>query len=199
MVVENLAARPARSGVAHRPEIRLLAQARQALGRHSDFLQPDLRGLIVVGVDREPEPGRVQLERVGQEVPREADGVALEIVAEREIAEHFKERVVPGRVTDVFKVVVLAAGAHAPLAGSGPDVVAPIFAEEHVLELDHSGIGEQQRRIVSRDERARRHDRMATLEEKLQECAADGRRTQVLRFAQGYESASKSAPRAERI
>src|ERR1700675_2646591 len=54
---------------------------------------------------------------------------------------------------DVFKVVVLAARADAFLAGRSLVVIAPLEAEEDVLELVHPGIGEKQRRVVLRDER----------------------------------------------
>ena len=47
---------------------------------------------------------------LGQEA-HATDRVALEVVAEAEVAEHLEERVVPGRVTHVLRVVVLAAGA----------------------------------------------------------------------------------------
>ena len=72
--------------------------------------------------------------------------VGLEVVAEREVAEHLEERVVAQRRPDVVEVVVLAADAHALLRGRGARVVALLPAEEHVLELVHPGIREQQRR-----------------------------------------------------
>jgi hypothetical protein len=55
-------------------------------------------------------PGDLQL--TGDELPREADRVALEVVAEREVAEHFEERVVARGVPDLLEIVVLAAGPH---------------------------------------------------------------------------------------
>ena len=55
-------------------------------------------------------------QRVDEEVPGEVDRVALEVVAEGEVAEHLEERVVARGVADVLQVVVLAAGAHAALA-----------------------------------------------------------------------------------
>jgi hypothetical protein len=45
--------------------------------------------------------------------------------------------------------------------------------DEDVLELDHPGIDEEERRIVRRHERRRRHDRVPTLGEVLEEPAAD--------------------------
>ena len=105
----------------------------------------------------------------GHEVPGEADRVALEVVAEAEVAEHLEERVVPRGVADVLEVVVLAAGAHAALRARRAGVVALLLAQEHVLELHHAGVREQQRRVVAGHERARRHDRVAALAEKFQE------------------------------
>jgi hypothetical protein len=58
----------------------------------------------------------------GQELPGEADRLALEVVAEAEVAEHLEEGVMPGGVADVLQVVVLAAGAHAALGTGGAGV-----------------------------------------------------------------------------
>ena len=77
----------------------------------------------------------------------------------------------PRGVADVLQIVVLAAGAHAALAGGRAHVVAPLLAQEHVLELHHAGVGEQQRRIVAGHQRGGRHDRMAVLAEVLEERA----------------------------
>ncbi len=49
----------------------------------------------------------------GDQLPGEGDGVALEVVAKAEVAQHLKERVVAAGEANVFKVVVLAAGADA--------------------------------------------------------------------------------------
>ena len=51
-----------------------------------------------------------------EELPREGDGVLLEVVAEAEVAEHLEERVVARGDADVLEVVVLAADADALLA-----------------------------------------------------------------------------------
>ena len=53
-------------------------------------------------------------------------------------------------VADVFQVVVLAAGAQAALHGGRAHVVALVGTQEHVLELNHAGIGEQQGRVIAR-------------------------------------------------
>src|SRR5881296_1617196 len=104
---------------------------------------------------------------------RVGDRFPLEVVAEREVAEHLEERVVPGGVPHLLEVVVLAAGAYAFLAGDGPPVVPPLEPLEHPLELHHARVREQQRRIVRRDEGGARHLPMA----------AGGRREVVEEFA----------------
>ena len=86
--------------------------------------------------------------RAGDELPGERDRVALEVVAEGEVAQHLEEGVVPLGVAHLLEIVVLAAGADALLAGRGAGVVALLLAEEGALELHHAGVGEQQGRIV---------------------------------------------------
>ena len=125
--------------------------------------------------------------------------LALEVVAEGEIAQHLEECVMPGGVADVLEVVVFAAGAHAALAGDGAQIVALLLAEKHVLELHHAGIGKQQRRVIGRHERTRGHDHMTLFAEELQEGAAHVGRAHVRRFAQALQSRSGSAPVAARI
>src|SRR4029077_20944935 len=85
VVVEDLAAGTTRAGVPHGPEVRVLTQARQAIRGHTDVFQPDLGGLVVVPVDGEPQSRRIQLESDREEVPRKANGVALEIVPEGKV------------------------------------------------------------------------------------------------------------------
>src|SRR5262249_15833018 len=131
--------------------------------------------------------------------PCKANGIAFEIIAKRKIPEHFKERVMPRGVADVLEVVVLAAGAHAALAGGGAHVVALFLAQEHILELHHAGIGEEGGGVVGGHERARRHDGMAAFAEKFEVGAADFRRAHGAWFAQDGSSGSKSPPRAARI
>ena len=88
-----------------------------ALGEARDLL-PQIEGLVVVDIDGDGQPVLRQAEFLGDEVPGELDGAVLEIVAEREVAEHLEEGVVARGVADIVEVVVLAAGAHAFLRGA---------------------------------------------------------------------------------
>ena len=69
--------------------------------------QPD--GLVVIEIDGGPEPFGVEpvaalVDRVGQQRPGQLDGAALEVVAEREVARHLEEGVVPGGDADLVDV-----------------------------------------------------------------------------------------------
>lgn len=78
------------------------------------------------------------------------DRFGLKIITKTEISKHLKEGVMPGGVAHVIQIIVFATGAHAALRGHGSLVGALVLAEKHILELDHSRIGEKQRGIVMR-------------------------------------------------
>jgi hypothetical protein len=150
----DLGAGPAGPGVAHLPEIVLVTQAVDLVIGQSGDLTPVLPGLVVGVVHGDPETLRrdTQVGGAGDELPGEGDRVALEVVAEGEVAQHLEEGVVPPGVPHLLEVVVLAAGAHALLAGGRAHIVPPLLAEEGALELHHARVGEQQRGIVGRDQ-----------------------------------------------
>src|SRR4051812_194611 len=174
MVIENFRAWAAGTGLAHLPEIvgaaaGFVADAHDAISRQTDLLVPDLISLIVRVIHGHHEPMRIDAEPAlaSDEIPREVNSVFLEIVAETEIAEHFEKGVMPSRVADIFQIVVFATGTHAALRTGRSAIGALVFAEEHVLELHHAGICEQQRRIVAWHERTRSNDLMAVLAKEL--------------------------------
>src|SRR5690606_22741051 len=63
--------------------------------------------------------------------------------------------------------------AHAALCGCCPAVGPGVLAGEDVLELDHAGVGEEQRRVIARHQRRRRHDLVPFRLEKGQEFLTD--------------------------
>ena len=125
----DLAARSARAGLGHPPEVAVVAGVDIAphghpLGRQADLVAPDRTGDLVILVGRGGQPlgrdGHVD----GQELPGEVDGLALEVVAEAPVAEHLEERVVTGGPADLLEVVVLAGDAQDALVVDRP-AVAP--------------------------------------------------------------------------
>ena len=97
----------------------------------------------------------------------------LEIIAEGKIPQHFEERVMAAGVADVVQIVVLAAGANALLGGRRARVIALFLAQEHVLELVHPGVGEQQRGIVAGHKRRASDHAVATFGEIIEKLLAD--------------------------
>ena len=203
VVVEDLGAGAAGTGVTHRPEVRLLPHAGDAILRYPDLVDPDARRFVVVTEDRHPEAVRIELQGAGDEGPGEMDGVALEVVAEGEVPQHLEEGVVARGIADVLEIVVLSAGAHAALRGRRARVVAQVLAEEDVLELHHASVGEEQRRIVAGDQRTRGDDGVAALTEELEEGTAHFGGGHVGRFGGSHSvwssEMSGSWPVASRI
>ena len=172
-VDEDLRARTARAGIAHRPEIVRGRDADDAVVRKAGDLLPVARRLVVVVVDGDEQLVLLEPELLCDQVPGELDRALLEVVAEREIAEHLEEGEMARGVADIVEVVVLAAGAHAFLRGGGALVGPLLDAGEDVLELHHAGIGEHQGRVVARHERRRRHDLVAVLRKEIQKFRPD--------------------------
>jgi hypothetical protein len=148
VVVKDLAAGAAGAGIAHLPEVVAPGDAGETLFGDPDMVQPQVGRFIVVDVDRHPQALGGQPEFFGEQPPGKFDRFFLEIVAETEVAEHLEEGVMPRRIADVLEVVVLATRPHAALAGDRAFVVALFLAKEHILELHHPGVGEQQRRVI---------------------------------------------------
>ena len=173
LVDEDLRAGAAGAGIAHLPEIVRGRDADDLGIRKAGDLLPQVRRLVVGVIDGDEKLILRQAEFLGNQVPGELDGERLEIVAEGEIPQHLEEGMVPGGIADIVEVVVLAAGAHAFLRRRGAAVGPLLDAGEDVLELHHAGIGEHQRRVVPRHERARGDDLMAVLGEVIEEGRPD--------------------------
>ena len=143
-----------------------------SLGKTGNLL-PEIGSLVVGVIDGHQQLVGRQPELLGEQVPGQFDRPFLEIVAEGEIAEHLEKGVVARGVADIVEVVVLAAGAHALLRGRGARIGALLEPGEDVLELHHAGIGEHQRRIVARHQRARGNDLVTVLPEIVEESRPD--------------------------
>ena len=163
VIKENLGTGTARAGIAHSPEVvrrvgraLVVANTHHALSGHTHFLGPDVVGLVITGVDGDPEFLLRQVQPLvrGQELPRVVNGIVLEIVAETEVTQHLEKGVMTRGVSNVLQVIVLAASTHALLAAGGAGIGALLQAQEAVLELVHAGVGEQQCRVVGRNQRA---------------------------------------------
>ena len=126
MVPKNLRAWPARADIPHRPKVVRGRDADNAVVRQPGDFGPKPRRIIVLGVDRDQQPIAREAEFAGDQIPRQLDRLVLKIIAKGEIAEHLEKRVMPGGVTDIFEIVVFAAGAHAFLRRDST-FIRPLF------------------------------------------------------------------------
>src|SRR5262245_3161722 len=79
----------------------------------------------------------------------------------------------PARVPDVVEIVVFAAGADAFLAGRCSAIGALFATKKSILELDHAGVDEKQRRIFSRYEGGTLDDSVAAVLEEFKKPPAN--------------------------
>lgn len=114
-----------------------------------------------------------QAEFFGDQFPGPGNGIVFEIVAEREVAEHFKKRVVADGVADVVKVVVFAAGADGFLRCGCAGIVAFFIAGKDMFELHHAGVGKHQGRVIIRNQRRGRDNFMVVFCEVIQKSASN--------------------------
>ena len=166
LIVEYLRAGTAGTGIPHGPEVVFLTKTEDALPRNTLLKVPDIGRLVVVGIDRHIKASFIQAYVLRQELPGIGNGLFLEIVAKREIAEHLEKGVMARRPAHVFKVVVLAPGPYALLRTAGPGVVPLFQPEEAILELVHAGIGKHERGIILGDDARAGHHRMSPVSKK---------------------------------
>ena len=115
----------------------------------------------------------VELIYLCEELPCPVDRLYLEVVTEAPVSEHLEHGVVVCVASYLLEVVVLAAHAETFLAVRNPLPLCRAVAEEPVLELIHSGVGEHERRVVLHDHRCRRHDLVTLRSEEVKECFSD--------------------------
>src|SRR5205814_3001442 len=100
--------------------------------------------LVVAGEDGDPDVIGAEAEAVGREFPGEARGLALEVVAEREVAKHLEEGEMTVRGADDVDVD----RTERLLARGDAGMRRTLASEEVGLERMHPGHREQRRRIV---------------------------------------------------
>src|SRR5262249_18902978 len=141
VIVENFRTRTAWPGFTHRPEIIVPGNPQDFFLRQPRDLAPQRERVVIVDINRDQEPIGRNREFLGHQPPRQLDRAFLEIVAEREIAEHLEKGVMARGIADIVEIVVLAAGADAFLRGDRARIGSLFEAGEDVLELHHPRIG----------------------------------------------------------
>ena len=162
-------ARAAGTCVAHLPEVVVLVAVDDVVLREIAFpnggsLVVALQtGALVAFEHRDVQVFGIDLEHFDQKFVGEGDGAFFEIVAKRPVAQHFEHRVVVGVVAHLFEVVVLTAHTQTFLRVGHAAALGFDVAENDVLELIHTGIGEHQRGIVLDHHRGGGNDEVTVL------------------------------------
>ena len=122
-----------------------------AIGRQSDLLFPNVRRLVVVEVNRDPQALRVEAETAffkaaSQKSPRMGDCAFLEVLPEGKITGHLEEGVVAGG--DAYFFDVQGTDTFLNACGGAVRERRVLLAEEVGLERHHAGVDEQKVRVV---------------------------------------------------
>ena len=150
----DLTAGTARAGITHLPEIVVLVTVKDMiLGQE---LLPDGGSLVValqtlLGATFKygcVEVLGVQFEDIDQILPCPAYCLFLEIVTERPVAQHLEHGVVVGVMSYLLQVVVLTAYAQAFLRVCHTAALGGAVAQNDILELVHSGVGEHKGGVI---------------------------------------------------
>ena len=191
----QLAARTARTRVAHHPEVVFFVAVDDVHGGvepgRTEMPRPAIPSLLVerarIAVGRRIDCGvnsrRRKMPAVHQQLPRPVDGFFFEIITEAPVAEHLEKSVVVRVEPHVLEVVVFAAGTDALLRVGGSRVsrgdrsgptgnVGFGLTKKDRHELVHPRVGEKQVGRVGQKTRGL-HDGVVFLAEKLEETAAN--------------------------
>ena len=133
------------------PEVVFLAQTDHVVGGDAHLLGPDVVSLIVLFVDGDVELilGDGHPLVAGQELPCPGDDLFLEVILEREVAQHLEEGTVAGGDADALDI----RGADALLAGGHAVAGRLLLCEEPLLHRGHAAVDEQQAGVIFRDKR----------------------------------------------
>ena len=156
-VVVNLRAGTAGTGTVL-PEVILFAKAEDPVSGNANILVPDLKGLVVIQIDRGVQAVLLQAHHFGQKFPAVGNRIFFEIVAKGEVAQHLKIGAMAVRFTDIFNI----AGADALLARGDPVPGRLLFPGKPGLHGGHAAVDQQQARVVGRrDQRKTGQPQMA--------------------------------------
>ena len=130
------------------PEVIFSAQPFHVRWFDTDVLGPEVICFIIVFKD-----GNIQLidwhfQFFGEEFPCPFDCLLLEVVAEREVAQHFKIGAVTGSLSNPFNIRC----PDALLTGSDPYIRRNSLSQEVLFQRCHTGVDEQQTLVALRNQ-----------------------------------------------
>ena len=144
----NFGARTAGTGAVF-PEVIGFTEANDTLCGNTYLLVPNFKSFLIVLIDRGPKKLTGNFKPFGKELPRPRNSLVLEIIAEREVSKHLEISTVSGGLANIFNI----AGTHTLLAGANTLAGRLLLTGKEGLHGSHTGIDQQQRCIVLRNQR----------------------------------------------
>ncbi len=133
-------------------------------GRYAAHIMPQVISFLVLGIYRDPQFVGWQFQYFRQEFPGPGDHFLFEVIAEREVPQHFKIRMVAGSTAHVLDIP----GTYTFLAGGDAGRRRFDLTGEIRLEGRHTGTDQKQRRIIMRDQGCTGQYQMAPFLEEVQ-------------------------------
>ena len=140
------------------PPVVAVAVPVDALLWDSHLVPPDQECIVVIQMDSNEDPLRVQAELLGNQLPGEANCALFEVVADTEVAQHLEK----GQVLVVAHLVDVG-GTEALLAAGHPDAGRRLLPGKIGLEGDHTCAGKQQGRVSRGNQRGAGHGQVASV------------------------------------
>ncbi len=147
------------------PEVVFLTEAVNTICRNTDFLMPNLEGILIVQINGRIEAVCRNANTLCQELPSKVNGLALKIITEGKVAKHLKKGAVTSGLSDVFDV----AGSNTLLTGGHTPSGRNFLSRKVGLQRSHTGIDQKQAVVVMRNQRKALHLQMSLFLKEIQE------------------------------
>ena len=129
------------------PEVIFFSESYNPFGRNTDFFCPNVKSLVIILIDGDPELVHGHFHNLSAKLPCPRGCLMLEVIAEREVAEHFKICSVSCGNSDALNVRcadALLAGGHTPARRS--ELPSEVFFERR-----HACVDEEQTLVALRN------------------------------------------------
>ena len=147
-VKEDFGARTARTQTDF-PEVVVFAQADNVIFRHAQF-NPDVVGFVIVLIYSCPYSILRHLEPLRNEFPSPGETLLFKVISEAEVAQHFEERTVSCRLSDIINV----SGTDAFLTGSHALRRRGFHSGKIRFQRCHSRVDNQKTLVILRNQRS---------------------------------------------
>lgn len=145
------------------PEVIFLSEFIDVIGGNMHIIQPDIISLLIIDIDRGIQSLRIQSDTLRKELPCPGNRLLLEIIAKGKIAKHFKICTMSSSLSDILEVT----GTNTLLTGCYSPSRRNLLPRKPWLHRCHTGIDDQKRVIIVRNQRKAVESQTSLLFKKL--------------------------------